>query len=178
MVEAKDSRKATISVRYLDQLARVDEPEVQIVPQRAYNLVLGMPGFTAWNPEIIWSSGRLTAIQTPNGKLQAQDPQDEGVWDPRDGEQSDIAMADATRSSPGCDHTPLNIELLGATAFIDLLASDEVDQAFVLRIGDCTGLLAATWGGTSGEKILQSAGCNEQGAAAVVVAEELHIDGA
>jgi hypothetical protein len=35
MVEAKDSRKATISVRYLDQLAPVEEPEVFIVPMRA-----------------------------------------------------------------------------------------------------------------------------------------------
>ena len=35
MVETKDSWKATISVRYLDQLAPVDEPEVLIVPMPA-----------------------------------------------------------------------------------------------------------------------------------------------
>jgi len=52
MVEAKDSWKTTIVVRYLDQLAPVDEPEVLIVPTRAYDLVLGMPWFTARNPEI------------------------------------------------------------------------------------------------------------------------------
>jgi hypothetical protein len=36
MVEAKASRKATISAGYLVQLARVDEPDVPIVPIRAY----------------------------------------------------------------------------------------------------------------------------------------------
>jgi len=178
MVEAKDSWKATISVRYLDQLAPVDEPEVLIVPMRACDLVLGMLWLTARNPEIDWSNGRLTALRTPNGKLQARDPRDEAVRDPRDGEKSEIPMADPTRTSPGRGHAPPNIELLGATAFVDLLASDEVDQAFALRIGDCTGLLGATLGGTSGEKILRSAGSDEQGAEAVVAAEELHIDGA
>jgi hypothetical protein len=170
MVEAKDSRKATISVHYLDQLAPVDKPEVLIVPIRAYDFVLGMPWFTARNPEIDWSTGRLTALRTPNGKLQARVP--------GDGEKSEIPMADTTRTSPGRGHAPPNIELFGATAFVDLLASDEVDQAFALRIGDCTGLLGATLGGTSGEKILRSGGRDEQGAAAVVAAEELHIDGA
>jgi len=178
MVEAKDSRKATISVRYLDQLAPVDEPEVLIVPMRAYDLVLGMPWFTAQNPEIDWSTSRLTALRTAHRKLQARDPRDEGVQDPRDGEKSEIPMVDTTRTSLGLGHAPPNIELLGATAFLDLVASDEVDQAFALGIGDCTGLLGATLGGTSGEKILRSAGRDEQGAVAVVAAEELHIDGA
>ena len=68
------------------------------------------------------------------------------------------------------------IQTLGATAFDDLLASDEVVAAFALRIGECTGLLGATLeditldspGNTD-----PSAGCDEQGAAAVVPAEEL-----
>jgi hypothetical protein len=68
------------------------------------------------------------------------------------------------------------IQTLGATAFDDLLASDEVIVAFALRIGECTGLLGATLeditlysqGNTD-----PSAGRDEQGAAAVVAAEEL-----
>jgi len=70
-------------------------------------------------------------------------------------------MADTTRTLPGRGHAPPNIELLGGTAFVDLLGSDEVDQTFALQIGDCTGLLGATLGGTSGEKILRSAGHDE-----------------
>jgi len=137
-----------------------------------------MAWFTARNPESDWSTGRRTTLRTPTAKLQSRDRRDEGVRDPRDGEKSEIPITDTTRTSPGRGHAPPNIELLGATAFVDLLASDEVDQAFALRIGDCTGLLGATLGGTSGEKMLRSAGRNEQGAAVVVAAEELHIDGA
>jgi hypothetical protein len=69
-----------------------------------------------------------------------------------------------------------DIQTLGATAFDDLLASDEVVAAFALRIGECTGLLGATLeditldspGNTD-----PSTGCDEQRAAAVVAAEEL-----
>jgi len=50
MVEAKDSRMSTISVRYFDQLAVVGKAEILIVPMRAYDLVLGMPWFMARNP--------------------------------------------------------------------------------------------------------------------------------
>jgi len=178
MVEAKDSRKATISVQYLDQLAPLDQPEVLIVPKWAYDLVLGMQWFMALNPEIDRSTSRLRALRTPNGRLQAQDPQYQGLRDSRDGEKSEIPMADATCTAPGCSHAPPDIELLGATAFGDCLASDEVDQAFVLRIGDCTELLVATFGGTSGENILQSVGGDDQAAAAVVAAEKLRVDGA
>jgi hypothetical protein len=68
------------------------------------------------------------------------------------------------------------IQTLGSTAFDDLLASDEVVAAFALRIGECTGMLGATLeditldspGNTD-----SSAGRDEQGAAAVVAAEEL-----
>jgi hypothetical protein len=70
----------------------------------------------------------------------------------------------------------LEIQTLGATAFNDLLASYEVVAAFALRIGECTGQLGATLeditldspGNTD-----PSAGRGEQGAAAVVAAEEL-----
>jgi len=87
-------------------------------------------------------------------------------------------MVHTTSTSLGRDHAPLNIQLLGATAFVDLLASDEVDQGFAQRIGDCTELLGTTFGGTSDGKILRRAGRDEQGAMAFVAAGEFHIDGA
>ena len=45
-----------------------------------------------------------------------------------------------------------DIQKLGATAFDDLLASEQVVGTFFLRVGDCTGLLGATMEGiTDGE---------------------------
>jgi len=45
-----------------------------------------------------------------------------------------------------------DIQILGATAFDDLLASEQVVGTFFLRVGDCTGLLGATVEGiTDGE---------------------------
>jgi len=37
-----------------------------------------------------------------------------------------------------------DIQILGATAIDDLLASEQVVGTFFLRVGDCTGLLGAT----------------------------------
>jgi len=68
-----------------------------------------------------------------------------------------------------------HIQALGATAFDDLLASDAVVAAFALWIGECTGLLGASLEGItldSPGNTDPSAGRDEQGAAAVVPAEE------
>jgi hypothetical protein len=40
-----------------------------------------------------------------------------------------------------------DIQILGATAFDDLLASEQVVGTFFLTVGDCTGLLGATMEG-------------------------------
>jgi hypothetical protein len=46
----------------------------------------------------------------------------------------------------------LDIQILRATAFDDLLASEQIIRTFLLRVGDCTGLLGATVEGiTNGE---------------------------
>jgi hypothetical protein len=53
------------------------------------------------------------------------------------------------------EYTPAqDIENLGATVFDDLLAGEEIIEAFALQIGECTGLLGATMEITtlSGEK--------------------------
>jgi len=45
-----------------------------------------------------------------------------------------------------------DIQILGATAFDNPLASEQVGGTFFLRVGDCTGLLGATVEGiTDGE---------------------------
>jgi hypothetical protein len=145
MQHAKNSRKTSITVQYMEHLAPVTEPEVLVVPMRAYDLVLGLPWFRARNPEIDWNLRRLTALRSPNG------PQ---AVDILSGE--DKPPPEAHEKLPERDEdTPApDIERLGATAFDDLLAGEEVVEAFALQIGECTGLLGATMEITtlSGEK--------------------------
>jgi hypothetical protein len=45
MEHARESRKTIISAQYFDHLAPVDQPEVPVVPIKAYDLVLGLPWF-------------------------------------------------------------------------------------------------------------------------------------
>jgi hypothetical protein len=81
------------------------------------------------------------------------------------------------RKSGGDSPTRDNI-ILGATAFDDLLASDQTIEPFPLRIGECSGLLGATREVTTLENpgeietINRNRWTSEQGAAAVVAAEE------
>jgi hypothetical protein len=63
MSHAKDSRKSRLSVSYFEDEQPVDELDVLIVPITAYNLVLGLPWFTARNPEIDWEAGKLLSLQ-------------------------------------------------------------------------------------------------------------------
>jgi hypothetical protein len=66
---------------------------------------------------------------------------------------------------------PPDIQLLGATAFDHLLASEEVVEAFAIRLGECQGLLGASLEGiTEGEG--NPSMLNARGGAAVVVAAE------
>jgi hypothetical protein len=70
------------------------------------------------------------------------------------------------------DEPPPHIQLLRATAFVQVLASEEVVEAFVIQLGECQGLLGASLEGiTEGEgnpRMLNA----RAGAAAVVAAEE------
>jgi hypothetical protein len=51
-----------------------------------------------------------------------------------------------------CSDGSPDIQILGATAFDDLLASEQVVGTFFLRVGDCSELLRATVEGiTDGE---------------------------
>ena len=53
------------------------------------------------------------------------------------------STARAEACSEGGGRIP-DIQILGATAFEDLLASEQVVRTFFLRVGECTGLLGAS----------------------------------
>jgi len=135
MQHAKDSRKTPITVQYMKHPAPVTEPEVLVVPMRAYDLILGLPWFRTRNLEIDWNLRRLTALRSPNGPQPA---------DILSGEDKPAPEAHETLPERDEDTPAPDIELLGATPFDDLLAGEEVIEAFALRTGECTGLLGAT----------------------------------
>jgi len=130
---AKDSRNTGITIQYLVYLAPVNESDVLVVHMRAYDLVLRLPWFHKRNPDINRAHRRLTALRSPSAS---------GVE-----EMTLITTAVASKVSEAENVKLLmrspTIQTLGATAFDDLLASDEVVAAFALRIGECTGLLGA-----------------------------------
>jgi len=170
MQHTKDSRKTRIAVQYLDYLAPVDESDVLVVPMRAYDLVLGLPWFQKRHPDIDWAHRRLTALRSASASgVEEMTPMTTAV-------ASKVSEAENNNVNDQLLGRGPDIQTLGATAFDDLLACDEAVAAFALRIGECTGLLGATLedislhspGNTD-----PSAGRDEQGAAAVVAAEEL-----
>jgi hypothetical protein len=100
---------------------------------KAYDLVLGLAWFNARSPEIEWNSkARLTALRTPNGPLRAKIQEaDHASPVPERGEgNTNVDLA-------------LDIQLLGVTIFDHVLASDEVVEAFTIRLGECQGLLGS-----------------------------------
>jgi len=151
MDHARDSRKMTISAQYFDNLAPVEEPEVLVIPIKAYDIGMGLPRFRAREPGIDWSPNRLLSLRTP-----------------------------CSSGSHGTEHTEVcqpegsgvRIETHSARAFGDLLASEDAAGAFALWIEDGIGLLEATveWTHDKGEypRMLDE----RAGAAAVVVAEK------
>ena len=170
MQHAKDSRNTRITVQCLDYLAPVDESDMLVVPMHAYDLVLGLPWFHKRNPYIDWAHSRLTCLGSLSASgVEEMTPMTTAV-------RSKVSEAENNNVNDQLLGCGPDIQTLGATAFDDLLGRDEVVAAFALRIGECTGLLGATLedrtldspGNTD-----PSAGCDEQGAAAVVAAEEL-----
>jgi hypothetical protein len=112
-------------------------------------------------PEINWTKGPLTALPTQNGLQWANSP------------ESDRASPLLARGEENTNAEPApDIQLLRATAFGHLLASEEVVKAFSIRLGQCQGLLGAYLEGiTKGEgnpRMLNA----RAGAATVVAAEE------
>ena len=198
IAHARESRKTAMTVQYMDHLAPVHEPEVLVVPTGAYDLVLGLPWFKTRKPEIDWATGRLTSLRTPSRQGEARRSGMIVQWyEGRYDESTNVRLPDIGGSTPtinttseipadpdgkpresGEDSPTPDIEILGATAFDDLLASDETIETFALRIGECSGLLGATMEVTTLEDpgeietINPKRWTSEQGAAAVVAAEE------
>jgi len=145
---ASESRKAMITVRYIEHLSPVQESEVLVVPKRAYDLVLGLPWLLSRNPDVDWQSGRLLALRTPAGA-------DVVAVDRVDHQECPGYAPGSTAREEACSEGGGGIpyiQILGATAFDDLLASELVVGTFFLRVWDCTGLLGATMEGiTDGE---------------------------
>jgi hypothetical protein len=193
----RESGKTAMTVQYLDHLALVHEPEVLVVPMRAYNLVLGLPWFKTRKPEIDWANGRLTSLRTPCGQGEArrsgiivqwfegQDDQSTNVWLPDIGGSTPIINStseitvdpDGKLRESGEDSPTRDFEKLRATAFDNHFASDGTIETFALRIGECSGQLGATMEVTTLEHpgdirtIYPKRWTSEQGAAAVVATE-------
>jgi hypothetical protein len=138
------SRKTATTVQHMDHLALVHKPEVLVVPMRAYDLVLELQWFKPLKPEIDWATGRLTSFRPPSCQGEARRlgmivQWYEGQYD----ESTNVRMPDIGGSTPtinltseipvdpngkprkaGEDSPTPDIEILGATTFDDLLASD------------------------------------------------------
>jgi len=63
IMPARDSTKVDLDVRYFDR--EVVERDVLCVPIRDYDLVLGLPWFTTWNPQIDWDTGQILGLKAP-----------------------------------------------------------------------------------------------------------------
>jgi len=99
----------------------------------AYDLVLGLSWFQSRNPEIDWSKGQLLGLRTPVGNSGNEQP------------ITSLPEGDESAEDSACKPPPtVQIHCLGATAFDDLLASNEVAAAFAIRIDEGTGLLGAS----------------------------------
>jgi hypothetical protein len=115
MMSAKEIRNASHLVQYLKHLKPVDESEDLVIPIKAYDLVLDLPWFRATNPEIDWTTGRVTAVRTTNVPQWGKAPHtDDPSPLPERGNGN-------TKVDP-----PSDIPLLGATTFKHLLASEEL----------------------------------------------------
>jgi hypothetical protein len=194
----RESHNTVMTVQYVDHLAPVHEPEVLVVPMGAYDVVLGLPWFKTRKPEIDWATGQLTSLRTPSGQGEAHRSGLIVQWyEGRYDESTNVRLPGIGGSTPtinttseipvdpdgkprdssGDSATP-DIEILGGTAFDDLLARDETIETFALPIGECSGLLGATMEVTTLEDpgeietINPKGWTSEQGAAAVVAVEE------
>jgi len=149
LAHASGSQKTAFTVQQMEHLSPVQESVVLVVPLWAYDLGLGLPLFQSRNPDVDWHSGRLLALRTPGGA--------EVVAVNRVDHQECPGNVPASTAreeacSQGGGGIPDN-QILGATAFDDLLASEQVGRTFFLRVGDCTGLPGATVEGiTDGER--------------------------
>jgi len=148
MAPASESRKTAFTVHYMEHLSQVQDREVLVVPMRAYDLFLGLPWLQSRNPDVDWHSCRLLALRIPEGpEVVAVDGVDHQEC-PGNVPRS-IAREEACSEGGGGIR---DIQILGGTAFDNLLAREPVVGTLMLRVGDSTGLQGATVEGiTDGE---------------------------
>jgi len=71
-MEARDSRKIDINIRYISYLKDVTERDCLVVPMQAYDLVLGLPWFRKRDLEIDWLNGQLLCLRNLQGSNSSQ----------------------------------------------------------------------------------------------------------
>jgi len=148
IAHASETQKTAFTVQCMEHLSLVRELEVLVVPMRAYDLVFGVSWFQSSSPDVDWQCGRLLALRTPRGAAVVAVDQVDHQECPRNVPGS---TASEEVCSEGCCGIP-DIQILGATPFDDLLASEQVVGIFFLRVGDLTGLLGATVEGITGSE--------------------------
>jgi hypothetical protein len=140
MAHASQSGKMAFTVLYMEHLSPVEESAVQVVPLRANDLVMGLRWFQSWNPDVKWHRSRLLALRIVGGaEVVAVDWVDHQECP---GNVQGSTAREEACSEGGCSIP--DIQTLRATAFDDLLASEQVIGTCFLRVGDCKGLLRAT----------------------------------
>jgi hypothetical protein len=140
MALASERRKTIFTVHYMEHLSPVQELEVLVVPMKAYHLVLELPCFQSRNRDVDWQSSRLLPLRTPGG------PEVVAV-DRVDHQKCPGNVPGSTGREGACSERGggiPDIQILGATAFDDQLASEQVVGTFFLSVADCTGLPRAT----------------------------------
>jgi hypothetical protein len=124
----------------MEHLSPVEDSEALVVPMQADDLVLGLPRFQFSNPDVDWQSGLHLALPTPVGaEVVAVDWVDHHECPGN--VPGSMDTEEVCSEGGGC--IP-DIQILGATAFDDLLASEQVVGTSFLTVGDCTELLGAT----------------------------------
>ncbi len=63
LAHAKDSRKLSLKLQYLPHLAPIEEPDLLVVGMKPYDLVLGLPWFRKYNPDIDWVKKCLISLR-------------------------------------------------------------------------------------------------------------------
>jgi len=167
IMSATDHQKMVISYQYLKHLPPDDESHVFNVDMTTYDFVLSLSLFQFRNSNIDCSTGQSLCLQTPVGncanvrKILL------------------LSKGDWTVDGCGCELSPpaVDIQLLGATALDDQLASIKLDIVYTGQTGKRTGLLrAATVMEGITCKWLEQMSCNqgwigEQWAGVVVATE-------
>jgi hypothetical protein len=106
MISAKENQKASLLSHNYGQLKPVNKSEVLVATMTTCDQILGLPRFNGMNVDIDWTKGLLGALRKPNGPQWAKIPEADGT--------SFLLIRDEERTNY---KTPLDIQLLGSTAF-------------------------------------------------------------